>query len=423
MRRFLAFTLTLAVTVGGLYAANAAVSTEPPVRFRSAAVNPTELDRLIGVFASRIDSDSTDWFNRARLGSLYLERANHGGDLDDYDRAMVHLVAAVRIDRSPELSIDLARARLALHDFAGALDEIETVDPNSVARGTITFDALLGLGRTDEAAGELATLALRHPHEPVILIRHAELALHTGSPQQALDAAERALDRAEDAGLPSKDLGFYRSAAARYHLMFGSIDRARSLSEDVLDLAPSDPVGLLLHARAVAADGDLTAAVTHARQAATVSPDPAALGFLADVLLASGDAAGAEDQLATVEVIAGLGQPALRRQTAQVLADHGRRLDLALSMAQAELAERDDPYAHHLMATVLHGLQRPAEAEAHAARATAIADPVVWYRAGLIALDNGDPALAHTRLQTALDLQPEFHPLWATHARELLGGL
>ncbi|MFP5332514.1 MAG: tetratricopeptide repeat protein [Acidimicrobiia bacterium] len=420
MRRLLALTVILAVTLGGLYAANAALDTEVPVRFRTATVDPTELDRLIGVFAARVEAEPSSWLNRARLGSLYLERASIGNDLDDYDRALVHLETAAAVDRTPDLAIDLARARLALHDFAGALGELDEVTNDSIARRSVSFDALLGLGRLPDAADEVAALERLHPHEPAILIRRAELALYTGMPDRAIDAAEEALGRAEDASLPAADLVFYRSAVARYHLLFGDPDRARGLAEDALGLAPNDPAALLLSARAAAATADLDEAITQAQHAASVSPDPAALGFLADVLAASGDVAGADAQLDTVEAIAALDQPALRRQTAQVLADHGRALELALSMAETELAERDDAYGHHLMATVLAALGRFSEAETHAVRAITVADPVVWYRAGLIAHANGDADLARTRLQAALELQPNFHPIWADHATELL---
>lgn len=420
MRRLLTLAVTLAVTLGGLYAANAAHDTEPPIRFRAATVDPTELDRLIGVFAARVEADPSSWLNRARLGSLYLERASIGNDLDDYDRALIHLESAAAVDRTPDLAIDLARTRLALHDFAGALSELDPVTSDSIARSSVSFDALLSLGRVTDAANELAPLERLYPHEPAIVIRRAELALHTGMPDRAIDAGEDALDRAEDGSLPTADLVFYRSAVARYHLLFGDPERARRLASDALDLAPNDPAALLLSARAAAATGDLGTAITQARQATSVSPDPVALGFLADVLAASGDVAGADAQLDTVEAIAALDQPALRRPTAQVLADHGRALELALSTAQAELAERDDAYGHHLMATVLAALGRFSEAETHAVRAITVADPVVWYRAGLIAHANGDADLARTRLQTALELQPNFHPIWAAHATELL---
>ena len=420
MRRLLAFTVILAVTIGGLYTANAALDTEPPVRFRTATVDPTELDRLIGVFAARVDAEPSSWLNRARLGSLYLERASIGKDLDDYDRALTHLETAAALDQTPDLAIDLARTRLALHDFSGALTELDTITTDSIARSSASFDALLGLGRIADAANELATLERLYPHEPAILIRRAELALHSGMPDRAIDAAEGALDRAESARLPAADLVFYRSAAARYHLLFGDPGRAQELAEEALDLTPNDPTALLLSARAAAATGDLGTALTQAQQAASVFPDAAALGFLADVLALSGDVTGAEAQMGTVEALAALGQTVFRRQTAQVLADHGRALELALSMAETELAERDDAYGHHLMATVLHAMGRASEAEPHAARAIIVADPVVWYRAGLIAHENGDADRARSRLQTALELQPNFHPIWADHATELI---
>lgn len=419
MRRFLALTLTIAVTVGGLYAANAALSTEPPVRFRTATVNPTELDRLIGVFTTRVDAEPDSYLSNATLGELYLERARSTTDLDDYDRAVRYLQVAAE-SAPAEVAVNLARAHLATHDFSTALDTVDDSTEPSVAVLTVTFDALIGLGQFDEAGEVLAELQRMHPTEPVILIRRAELSLLTGDGDGAVDTAERALKTADRARLSPTDLVFYQTAAARYHLLAGDPGRANDLSRSALELDPTNASAMIIHSRAQAADGDLGAARDWAERSVQASPEPESLSFLAHLLFALGEDAEANRQLDTIEAIASLDQPALRRSTALALAEHGRDLPTAFEMARIELAERDDPYAHHLMATVLHAMGRPTEAESHARVAIAVADPSVWYRAGLIAADNGDAATATDRLAAALEFTDDFHPRWASHASQLL---
>lgn len=419
MRRFTAFAITIAVAVGGMYAANAALTPDPVVRFRSATFDPTEVDRLIGVFADRVAAEPDSYLSNATLGELYLQRAKSTSDLDDYDRAILHLEVA-ETSAPAEVSIDLARAYLATHDFAAALDTVGVAGEGSVATLTVAFDALVGLGRFDEAEGVIVDLERRHPTEPVILVRRAELSLLTGNGGRAVDASEQAVEVAEQVRLAAADLVFYQTAAARFHLLAGDPDRAADLTESALDLDPTNAGTMIIHARAKAAQGDLAAAREWAERAVQATPDPASLSFLAHVLFALGNDSDAERQIDTIEAIASLDHPALRRSTAFALAEHGRALSTALEFARIELAERDDPYAHHLMAAVLHAMGRTTEAEIHAGVAIAVADPSVWYRAGLIAADNRDAATAAHRLATALDLTSNFHPRWASDATQLL---
>jgi tetratricopeptide (TPR) repeat protein len=371
------------------------------------------------VFSDRVDEEPDSYLSNATLGELYLQRARSTSDLDDYDRAIRHLEVASSTSPAP-VAIDLARAHLATHDFAAALDTVNATNEGPVAALTITFDALLGLGRLAEAGDVLASLELMHPTEPVILIRRAELSLLTGSGGVAVDAAEQAVRIALQVRLRATDLVFYQTAAARFHLLAGDPNRASDLSRSALDLDPTDTGAMIIHARAKTAQGDLGAARNWAERAVQASPEPASLSFLAHLLFALGEDAEAHRQLDTIEAIASLDQPALRRSTALALVEHSRDLPRALEMAAIELAERDDPYAHHLMATVLYQMGRTTDAEAHAQIAITVADPSVWYWAGLIAADSGDSDTAMDRLTAAFDFTPDFHPRWAPHASRLL---
>ncbi len=417
MRRLIFLTIATVLTLGGLYVANASFAPDLVVRFRIANPDPVELDRLIGVFDERVQRDPDTTLYRSTLGRLYLDRAGLTSDLGDYDRA-IELLSSAEV--TPELAVPLARAYLAVHSFDDALATIEVAPADSVATLTVTTDARLGLGSFAEAELVITRLERMHPSEPAILIRRAELALLTGDGTRAVEAADQALHYTEAARLPDADRVFYLSAAARHHLLAGDAREALGHAEEAVGLDAANGAAQLLLARAQAATGDLDQALASAERAASLIPDPTTLSFLADISLALGDSETSNRHLDTIEAIAKLDQPALRRSTALALAEHGRALQLSLAMAEAELTERDDPYAHHLMATVLHALGRHLEAETHAALAISIADPSVWFRAGLIALENGQGNLGVERLEAALDLSPNFHPVHAQAARQII---
>lgn len=420
MKRALATMLLVAATAGGLHLAHAATTPPPIVRLRTSPPNPAELDRLIGVFGRRITAAGDDYLTLATLGGLYLERGRLTADLASYEAAIRYLTMADSITGGERTAVPLSRALLAVHRFDRALATVAGVDQSTVESLSITVDALVGLGDLARADVALTELELRHPGEPAVMTRRAELSFLSGDAAAAAEVSQTALDLADAAGLGAPDLSFYRAVTARYLLAIGEAGRAEDLAREAATNGPPLPGPWLLWARAAAADDRLDRAIELAEHAASIVPDPATLGFLADLLTAVGRIQEAERQIDTIEAIAELGQTALRRSTTLALAEHGRDLDQALAAARQELSERHDPYAHHLMATVLDMLGRPSEAEAHARMAMSVADPAVWYRAGLIALHDGRPDDARIRLTTALEAAPAFHPLDADDARRLL---
>lgn len=418
MKRSILIAAATALTTGLLYAASSLASPAPVVALRTATVDTAELDRLIDVFEDHADGEPTGDFFGAKLGELYLTRAQETNSLDDYGLALEQL-SPLEDGTDPSVSIPLARTQLALHDFAGALETVTSLQDGATSPTTsnsTTFDAHIGLGRFDDAAASLETLLRLHPNEPAILIRQAELAFLTGDTPAALSSSRQALSLAEGAELSSADMVFYLTARARYLINVGEYEMVADLTSQSLELDASNPATLLLSAKAAAALGDLSKATITAQTAAEIAPEPATLAFLADLRLATGDAEGAAAELDTIEAIASLGDPASRRSVALSLAEAGRALDFTLEAAQQELTERSDPYSHHLMATVLLASGSGGEAEPHFGVASSVDDPMIWYRGGLIAEANGDSALAMERFEFALELSPQFHPIYADDA-------
>ncbi len=417
MKRTILISAAIVLALAGMYGARALTEPAPIVTIRSQPVDPMELDRLIDVFSERADSND---FYRAKLGELYLDRAALTNSLDDYERTIA-LLEPVAVDHG--VAPSLATAQLALHDFYDALDTIASLPVGFEGQATakaIEFDALLGIGDLQAASRALDELEAIHHNEPAIIVRRAELAFFTGRSLAARDAAYRALDFAERASLGRRDMTVYLTAAARHAVHTGDHETAIDLAQRAIDADDRNPAAWLLASRATAAQGDLDRAILEAQRSVELVPDASALGFLADLHFASDEPEAAARQLEVVEAIASLDESATRRAVAQVRAEHGRSLEEALAAAQIELAERPDAYAHHLMATVLHQLDRAAEAEPHASRAISVADPMVWFRAGMIASTNGEAAVAAERLEHALSLSEHFHPIYADLARSEL---
>ena len=97
----------------------------------------------------------------------------------------------------------------------------------------------------------------------------------------------------------------------------------------------------------------------------------------------------------------------------------------ALAIARRDVAARDDVFAEDTLAWALaqSGLWR--EAQIHADKAVALdtEDARLQYHAGVIDLHNGQTEQARARLKRALDINAQFHPVYADDARRLLAQL
>ena len=141
-----------------------------------------------------------------------------------------------------------------------------------------------------------------------------------------------------------------------------------------------------------------------------------------------GDARGADDEYAAVEVVAALsaaGGQVYNRGLAMFYADHDLEPALALSLAQAEIANRRDVHGYDALAWALYRNGSFAEARRASDAALALGTPSAPFRyhSGLIWLAPGDQAQAANDLSHALAISPMFHPLHAPHARSVVASL
>jgi tetratricopeptide (TPR) repeat protein len=96
-----------------------------------------------------------------------------------------------------------------------------------------------------------------------------------------------------------------------------------------------------------------------------------------------------------------------------------------MALLRREIEVRRDVYGFHQLAWGLYQLGdlTAARAAADSALRMGTQDPVLRYHSGLIALAQGDTAVARRDLGLALSLNPAFHHRFADEAREALNAL
>jgi tetratricopeptide (TPR) repeat protein len=401
--------------------------TDAPIIDAPAAVDLAALDAQIETWSTKAAANDNDYISATNLGVLYLSRARLTGDLSDYERAGQAAKRALAADPGYTSARALdAVARFAVHDFSGALASAEALladEPDQVDALTVVADSNVELGRLDAASAVYDRLAAIAPG-PALDVRLARLAYLTGDRERSLELATSARDRAVRQS---------RAEAAFYHYQLGELARlqgepglAREAFAAALAVRPADRAALVGLARADAAEGRIDEAIAGLRAAAAIVPEPATLALLGDLLTLDGDAAGAEEQYATVRFTGELGQLAgavYDRSLLQFELDHGGSSPALLERAEAAAETRADAGGLDVVAWASHRLGRDDEAwtAIERARETGIVDARILFHAGAIAVARGEMSEGRALLAQALDLGPALDPLERQEASSLLG--
>ncbi|MGW0084879.1 tetratricopeptide repeat protein [Streptomyces sp. NPDC003393] len=423
--------LAVALT-GGAIAAGAARDGAPAVAAAAsgtvspALLNGGDLDASVAALQAGLRSQPRDVGGWATLGLAYVEQARTKGDPSRYPQAEQALEHALRLapddDRALAGRAALAAAR---HDFTGALtyaDRALEQNPYSERALSSRIDALVELGRYDEASKAADTADTRRPGVPVFT-RYAyvhELRGETGTARRVL---ERALSSATSPG----DVAYVASQLGRLAWNQGDYPTALACYGRALAADDTYLPALEGRARAQAARGDLAGAVKGMERVVSRYPLPGplvALGELYEARGGRGDRARAHEQYTLVDAWIALARANgvdADLDTALAAADHGNKSD-ALRAARAEWARRHTVHTADALAWALHVSGKDREALPYARRATAAGyhDASFLYHRGTIELATGHREDGRALLTAALKLNPGFSPLGATRARTAL---
>ncbi|MGW3987851.1 tetratricopeptide repeat protein [Streptomyces sp. NPDC004830] len=400
----------------------------------AAALSPGDLARgdlgaAVGSLQRHLRAQPKDFGSWATLGVAYVEQARTAGDPSRYPQAERALRRSLALRPGNDQGL-AGRAALAAarHDFTGALADADRAlkqNPYNERALCTRVDALVELGRYDDAAEAARTADDRRPGVPVFT-RYAYVHELRGD----VRTARRVLHRALDAARSPADVAYVATALGQ--LAWSQGDHRRALAHYARALAADDAYlpALEGRARAQAASGDRAAAVKGLEQVVARSPLPGplvALGELYEERGNEGDRAKARDQYALVDAwtaLARAGGVNADLDSAMAAADHGDKRE-ALRAARAEWDRRHSVHTADALAWALHVNGRDAEALPLTRRATATGyrNAAFLYHRGVVERAAGDPRAARTHLKAALELNPGFSPLGAREARTALDDL
>jgi tetratricopeptide (TPR) repeat protein len=368
-----------------------------------------------------------DYVTWAELGLAYVQQARITADPSYYPKAQGAFEASQRVRRDDNALALVGLGALAAgrHDFPGALAQGRralAVDPYSAPAYGVVGDALIELGRYDEAYAAIQRMVDLRPDTS----SYAR-ASYTWELRGDLARARQALELALEVAPTEDDAGFALYYLGELAWNAGDLATAQARYDEGLRRAPDYLPLREGQAKMLAARGRTADAVAAYRTLVTRIPQPAYVAELGDLLAATGDRAGAEQQYGLVRAEQQLlraGGVDTDLELALFDADHGRPAD-ALPAARKTYAVRRGVFAEDALAWALHAAGRDAEALPHARAAQRLGtrSALLRYHLGAIEFALGDRAAARRDLTAALAINPHFSPLHAPAARAMLGRL
>ena len=386
-------------------------------------------NEAIALFERRVGGDPADARNRIVLGRLLLRKSKETGDHAAAARAadVLREAADADPDHAPARTY-LAVALLARHGFAEALELAEAAaaaDPRDTLALATAGDALLELGRTDEAAAKFDLLERKAGRSPAVLARLARVAEARGDRAGAAALIDEAL---KDAAPGDRSWYLWRRGGLAF--ANGDLAMAERFYKAARAADPGDAAARAGLAEVAAAGGDLPKAIRLYQSLVGDFGEPPHHAALGDALAAAGRFGEARAQWDLAE--AGMAAEAKSapvphlREYARFLAGRGRHADLAVDLAVQDLEQvRQDAAAYDALAYALFraGKLRRADGAAQKALELGPRTAEALYHAALVAAELGDRARARDLLAEALAQNPHFHPLKAPHARRLADAL
>ncbi|MCL7427764.1 tetratricopeptide repeat protein [Streptomyces sp. YS415] len=380
----------------------------------------------LGALQEHLRRQPRDFTGWAALGLAYVEQARTTGDASRYPQAERALKRSLAVEpgNDPALAGQAALAA-ARHDFPGALryaDRALSANPYNERALATRIDALVELGRYDDAARAADTADARRPGVPVFT-RYAYVHELRGD----VRTARRVLEQALSSATAPPDVAYVATQLGQLAFQQGDYEEALLQFARALGADDSFLPALEGRARAQAAGGDPEAAVRGMEAVVERSPLPGPLVLLGELYEADGREERARDQYALLDAWSALARANgvnADLDTALAAADHGDPAT-ALRAARAEWDRRRTVHTADALAWALHRSGRDEEALPYARRATATGyrNAAFLHHRGMIERATGHERDARKHLSAALRLNPGFSPLGAREARAALKDL
>lgn len=427
MQRLARLALSGAAVLGlaaGLLAVGAAAGDPPaPGVEQPAAERVDDITRLQADLV-RSPGNYSAW---AQLGDAYLRESRTTADPTFYAKAegAYEKARALRPGDAGPLT-GLAALATARHDFAGALaltDRALAINDFDATTHAVRSDALNELGRYDESFDAVRRMAELRPG-----VDTSTRASYAFELRGDVERARAALEEAAELATDPADIAFAQYYLGELAWNSGDVPTARAAYEAGLVADPSYGALRAGLAKVLAAEGDTELALDELDSLVEELPQPEFLVAYGELLEAVGRADDAQEQYdvvrATQQLYAANGQD-VDTELALFEADHGAPVD-AVAFAEKAYAKRPmSIFTQDAYAWALHKAGRHAEALPIARQALRLGlrSPAMIARVGTIEAAAGERAAAVKTLTRALGLNPEYSPLHAPRAQELLDSL
>ncbi|MDO8483617.1 MAG: tetratricopeptide repeat protein [Candidatus Limnocylindrales bacterium] len=423
------------VTPSAAPASSAAATSPPPGSGVTPAPSPpsgspaptsptqTEIERLLAAVAANPD----DADSQRDLGFALLQRVRETADPSLYEPAAAAFEAARMLAPDDALVlVGIGGLQLGKHEFADALEsgrQAAELSPTLAAARAVIVDALVELGRYDEADAEAAEMFALST-DLSTLARVSYLAELRGKLDIALSAMRLA---AESPGLAPENTAYVQALLGNLLVYSGEPASASDAYRAALDLVPAHAPSLAGQARLAVGAGKLDEAIEFLERASEIVPLPEYVIALGDTQDAAGRAEDARRSFALARAEIQLFEASgvvVDLDLALFEADHGDP-GRALSLAQAARDAAPTVRAADALAWALHRLGRDAEATPYVDEALRLGsrDPLLRYHAGAVEAALGEASAARRDLELALQTDPGFSATGAREARRLLATL
>lgn len=383
-------------------------------------------EQQIAFHLARIEHNPGAALDRAALASLYLQRSREGGGFDDFRRAeeMARQSLDIRVVQNSRAARMLAASLLAQHRFTEAHEvarELVRLWPAEPAHRALLAEIQMELGDYEAARETLASLEGDRDNLSVAprLARWAEMHGDVEAERRFLHtAANRAMYRPD---LPREQRAWFHLRIAEHELKHGRLQESEQAVRAGLQIEPGDFRLVSLLVRLEIQRGRFEEAIAYGEMVGGAA-DLRTLAALGDAHAALGDLEAAERYYTALEESAAENPEPFNRQWTQFRLDHDRHVSETLAILQKEIGERRDVLGYDLLAWALFkegDIAGAREAMEQALR-TGIQEPSFFFHAAMIEAAAGNDSAARRHFRNALDINPNFHPVFAGVAREAL---
>jgi tetratricopeptide (TPR) repeat protein len=376
-------------------------------------------DREISQLQQRIREGRNVELWLDRLGWAFVAKARESFDPGFYKLAeQCARSIELRNPQSQEAMLLHAHVLQNLHRFK----ESETLARCLVQQRGLSFDyGLLGDALMEQGKLNDAVVAYQRMMNLKPDLRAYARAAHMRWLKGDLEGAIEAMQLAVSAASPqdAESAAWVNTRLATYLFYAGKFNEAEQRCALALSLQNNHPPTLLLKGKMLLAQSRFGEAVDALQNAVKLNPLPEYQWTLAEALRA----AGKENEASEVEAqLCQRGASSDPRTLALYLATRHESPETALRLARAELDSRSDVFTHDALAWSLAAAGNVAEALSEMQRALAegTLDARLFFHAGVIASQAGQPADAECWLRKASELS---HLLLPSERNELLNAV